>query len=107
MAPTRTRRFLPTDPPWEHADDYLSRSPLSLVGHVKTPTMLLTGEADYRTPISESEQFYEALKIRKIDTALVRIPDASHLMEGRRSYLVSKMVHILKWFELHRTEAAK
>ena len=88
--------------PWEQPEDYLKRSPLSLAGNVKTPTMLLTGEADYRTPISESEQFYEALKIRKVDTALVRIPDASHMMEGRPSYLVSKVIHILKWFEIHR-----
>ncbi len=94
-------------PPWENSETYLKRSPVSLVGNVKTPTMLLTGEADYRTPISESEQYYEALKIRKIDTALVRIPDASHGMEGRPSYLISKMVHILKWFEIHRTEVRK
>jgi len=93
--------------PWDHADHYLNRSPLSLVGNVKTPTMLLTGEADYRTPISESEQYYEALKLRKIDTALVRIPDASHGMEGRPSHLVSKVAHILKWFEIHRTDAKK
>jgi acylaminoacyl-peptidase len=94
-------------PPWENAEHYLKRSPLSLVGNVKTPTMLLTGEADYRTPISESEQFYEALKIRKVDAALVRIPDASHMMEGRPSYLVSKMIHILKWFEIHKNKANK
>ena len=93
--------------PWEHAEHYLKRSPLSLVGNVKTPTMLLTGEADFRTPISESEQYYEALKLRKIDTALVRIPDASHGMEGRPSYLASKVAHILKWFEIHRSDAKK
>jgi dipeptidyl aminopeptidase/acylaminoacyl peptidase len=94
-------------PPWENAEHYLKRSPLSLVGNVKTPTMLLTGEADYRTPIAEAEQYYEALKIRKVDTALVRIPDASHGMEGRPSYLVSKVIHILKWFDLHRTDTKK
>jgi acylaminoacyl-peptidase len=93
--------------PWENAEHYLKRSPLSLVGNVKTPTMLLTGEADYRTPISESEQFYEALKIRKIETALVRIPDASHGMEGRPSYLVSKVILILKWFEIHRSHPSE
>jgi acylaminoacyl-peptidase len=43
--------------PWEHTEEYLKRSPLSLVGNVQTPTMLLTGEEDHRTPISESEQF--------------------------------------------------
>ncbi len=100
-------RYWFNGPPWEHGEEYLKRSPLSLVGNVKTPTMLLDGEADYRTPISESEQFYEALKIRKVDTALVRIPDASHMMEGRPSYLIGKMVHILKWFELHRSRSSQ
>jgi acylaminoacyl-peptidase len=93
--------------PWDHAEHYLKRSPLSLVGNVKTPTMLLTGEADYRTPISESEQFFEALKLRKVDTALVRIPDASHGMDGRPSHLMNKVAHILKWFEIHRTQPPK
>lgn len=87
--------------PWEHAEHYLKRSPLSLVGNVTTPTMLLTGEADYRTPISESEQFYQALKLRKVDTALVRIPEASHNIVGRPSRLIAKVAHVLKWFELH------
>lgn len=88
-------------PPWEHAEHYLKRSPLSLVGNVTTPTMLLTGEVDYRTPISESEQFYQALKLRKIDTALVRVPGASHGIASRPSLLIAKVAHILKWFAMH------
>jgi len=87
--------------PWEYPEHYLKRSPLSLVGNVTTPTMLLTGEEDYRTPISESEQFYQALKLRKIDTALVRIPGASHGIAARPSNMISKVAHILKWFDLH------
>ena len=87
--------------PWDHPEEYIRRSPLSLVGNVTTPTMLLTGEEDYRTPISESEQFYQALKLRKIDTALVRIPETSHGIAARPSNLISKVAHILKWFELH------
>jgi dipeptidyl aminopeptidase/acylaminoacyl peptidase len=66
--------------------------------------MLLTGEADYRTPMSESEQYYQALKLRKIDTALVRIPEASHDMAARPTQLMSKVANILKWFEKHRVE---
>ena len=46
-----------SDYPWAQAEEYWRRSPLSLVGNVSTPTMLLTGEADYRAPISESEQY--------------------------------------------------
>jgi acylaminoacyl-peptidase len=89
-------------PPWEHMEQYWKRSPLSLVGNVTTPTMLLTGEDDHRTPMSESEQYYQALKLRKVDTALVRIPGAGHGIAKRPSQLIAKVAHILKWFEMYR-----
>ena len=88
--------------PWEDQAQYWRRSPLSLVGNVSTPTMLLTGESDYRTPISESEQFYLALKLRKVDTAMVRVPEASHGIASRPSNLIAKVVNILGWFEKHK-----
>ncbi|MEO8062924.1 MAG: S9 family peptidase [Pseudomonadota bacterium] len=89
--------------PWEKPEEYWRRSPLSLVGNVKTPTMLITGEADYRTPIEESEQYYQALKLRKIDTLMVRIPEASHGgMVARPSNLIAKVDNILAWFERYR-----
>ena len=77
----------------------MARSPISLVGNVKTPTMLLTGEEDFRTPMSETEQFYQALKLRKVETAMVRIPGASHGIAARPSHLMSKVAHVLAWFE--------
>ncbi|GAB4539636.1 MAG: S9 family peptidase [Haliangiales bacterium] len=85
--------------PWEHPEHYYERSPISLVGDVTTPTMLLTGEDDYRTPISESEQYYQALKLRKVDAVLVRIPGASHGIARRPSQLMAKVLHILAWFD--------
>jgi dipeptidyl aminopeptidase/acylaminoacyl peptidase len=88
--------------PWDEPEEYLRRSPLFQVGNVKTPTMLITGERDFRTPSSEAEQFYEALKLRKIDTALVRIPGASHGIANRPSQLVAKALHVLAWFERYR-----
>ena len=88
--------------PWEHTEHYWKRSPLSLVGNVTTPTMLLTGEEDYRTPISESEQYYQALKIRGVETAMVRIPGASHGIARRPSHLIGKVLHVLAWFERER-----
>jgi len=63
--------------------------------------MLITGEADYRTPSTEAEQFYEALKLRKIDTALVRVPNASHDISARPSLLIAKEAYILAWFAAH------
>ena len=91
-------------PPWEHTQQYMDRSPISLVGNVTTPTMLLTGESDYRTPISETEQYYQALKIRKVDSVMVRIPGASHGIAARPSNLIAKVAHILEWFERYRNK---
>ncbi len=93
------QRYWFARPPWEDADSYLARSPLQFVGNVTTPTMMLTGEADLRTPSSEAEQFYEALKIRGVDTALVRVPEASHDIAARPSHLIAKVAHVLAWFE--------
>jgi acylaminoacyl-peptidase len=87
------------EPPWADPEPYLARSPLHHVENVTTPTMLLTGELDYRTPISEAEQFYQALKLNKVDSALVRIPQASHGIASRPSHLISKVLHVLAWFE--------
>ncbi len=88
--------------PWENLDHYMDRSPIHHVGNVTTPTMLITGEVDWRTPMSESEQFYQALKIRKVPSALVRIPEASHGIAARPSHLITKVQHILGWFERYR-----
>ncbi len=92
-------------PPWEDPESYWLRSPLSLVGNVTTPTMLLTGESDLRTPMPESEQYYQALKLRKIDSALVRVPEASHGIEARPSHLIAKADNILAWFARYRTDS--
>jgi acylaminoacyl-peptidase len=89
-------------PPWENAEHYLKRSPIALAGKITTPTMIITGEADQRTPISESEQLYQALKLRKIDTALVRIPGASHDIAARPSQLIAHTAYVLQWFEEFR-----
>ena len=85
--------------PWEDPDHYWERSPLSLVGNVTTPTMLITGEVDYRTPMSETEQYYGALKLEGVPTAMVRVPGASHGIAARPSLLLAKITHILGWFE--------
>src|SRR5690606_16675915 len=98
MYPYGVRYWFP-GPPWEHFEHYWQRSPLSRVGHVTTPTMLLTGKADHRTPIPESEQFYQALKLRGVPAALVRMPGAPHNIARRPSQLIGKVLHVLGWFE--------
>lgn len=90
--------------PWEAPEHYMKRSPLSYVGNVTTPTMLLTGEEDYRTPIAESEQFYAALKLQGVEAAMVRIPGASHGIANRPSNLIAKVASVLTWFEKYRNK---
>lgn len=88
--------------PWEGSEEYVKRSPITYVGKVKTPTMMIVGEADYRTPISEAEQFYAALKLRKIDTLLVRLPGASHGINSRPSQMLTQVLSTIGWFDRHK-----
>ncbi|MFW5816108.1 MAG: S9 family peptidase [Wenzhouxiangella sp.] len=93
-------------PPWEHAEHYLARSPIDQVGRVETPTLLLTGEEDWRTPISETEQYFQALQLRGVDTAMVRVPGASHALHRRPSQLMAKPAYLVHWFERYRDRAS-
>jgi dipeptidyl aminopeptidase/acylaminoacyl peptidase len=90
--------------PWDNTEQYMQRSLTSLVSKVKTPTMVMTGEADYRTPISESEQFYDALKLLNVETVLVRVPEEPHGISRRPSHHVAKMLYVAGWFENHKAK---
>ncbi|MCH9661856.1 MAG: S9 family peptidase [Bacteroidetes bacterium] len=85
--------------PWENFEGYWKFSPISLVGNVETPTMVMVGMNDLRTPPSEAKQLYHALKLRKIETVLVEIPEASHGIASRPSNLITKVAHTLAWFD--------
>lgn len=92
------------DWPWENIETYMKFSPISLVGNVQTPTLVMVGTADLRTPLSEAKQLYHALKLRKIETALVEIPGAYHNIAGRPSQLITKVDHVLAWFAKYRAK---
>ncbi len=89
--------------PWDHVEHYWKRSPMSLVGNVTTPTMLITGEKDLRTPMAQTEQYYQALKLRKIDTVLVKVPESYHGIAARPSRMITKIEHTLAWFEKYKS----
>ncbi|WP_293900051.1 S9 family peptidase [Phenylobacterium sp.] len=89
--------------PWEDPQGYWARSPLSLVGNVKTPTLVVVGTEDNRTPPSEAEQYFAALQLRGVPTTLVRVPGASHGgIASRPSQSAAKAGAILAWFERYR-----
>jgi dipeptidyl aminopeptidase/acylaminoacyl peptidase len=90
--------------PWENFEEYWKFSPISLVGNVETPTLVMVGTADLRTPLFEAKQLYHALKLRKIETALVEIPGSYHFISNRPSQLIAKVNHVLAWFEKYPEE---
>jgi len=90
--------------PWENFESYWKFSPISLVGNIETPTMVMVGMNDLRTPPSEAKQLYHALKLRKIETVLVEIPDASHGIASRPSNLIAKVAHTLAWLNKYKRE---
>ena len=84
--------------PWEDPMEYAVRSPLHYVANVTTPTMVMTGEADLRTPMTQSEEYYRALKMLKKDTLLVRMPDEFHGWR-RPSHRMLGQLYLMAWFE--------
>jgi dipeptidyl aminopeptidase/acylaminoacyl peptidase len=88
--------------PWDDTEQYMKRSPISYVKAVKSPTLLMTGEEDWRTPITEAEQYYSALKLLKVESVLVRVPGEPHGLQRRPSHQIVKTMYVLDWFEKHR-----
>lgn len=86
--------------PWEEPEKYWARSPLSLVGKVRTPTLIITGEQDWRTPMSDSEQYFQALQLQGVESALMRLPEASHGF-GRPSQWLAAILGTIGWYDRH------
>ncbi len=85
--------------PWEDPAEHLRRSPIMYVGNVKTPTMLMTGVQDLRTPISQTEEYYQALKIRKVPTAMIRFNEEWHGTSSKPSNFLRTQLYLRSWFE--------
>lgn len=93
--------------PWEDPMEYAVRSPLHYAANVTTPTMIMTGEADLRTPIPQTEEFYRALKlVKKTDTLMVRMPEEFHGWR-RPSHQMLQQLYVMAWFEKYRTQASR
>jgi dipeptidyl aminopeptidase/acylaminoacyl peptidase len=91
--------------PWEDSAEHLRRSPITYVGKVTTPTMLMTGELDLRTPMEQTEQYYRALKLRKVDTVMVRINDEYHPFNAtprHPSNRLNQILYLRGWFEKYK-----
>lgn len=87
--------------PWQDPVEYAKRSPLSYVENVQTPILIMTGEEDLRTPISQSEEYYRALKMLKKETLLIRMPEEYHGWR-RPSHQLTQQLYLMAWFSQHK-----
>ena len=88
--------------PWENPMEYWNVSPVSLLGSINTPTVVIVGGDDLRTPPWQAKQLYNGLKLRGVEAAYVEIPGASHGIAYRPSQLITKADHVLAWFDRYR-----
>ena len=93
-------------PFWEDPSEYLRRSPIMYVGRVKTPTMLMTGILDLRTPMPQTEEYYRALKKRGIPTVMVRMNNEYHGTTSTPSNFLRTQLYLRSWFDQHGTKPA-
>jgi dipeptidyl aminopeptidase/acylaminoacyl peptidase len=88
--------------PWEQPQDFAARSPITHIANVKTPLMLIEGEADMRTPASDGgEQMFRALKYLKKTVVMVQFPGETHELSrsGKPSHRVERLHYIVGWFD--------
>ncbi len=92
-------------PFWEDPTEWMDRSSIFYVGNVKTPTMLMTGEMDLRTPMGQTEEFYQALQYIGAPTVMVRFQDEWHGTSSKPSNFMRTQLYLRKWFEKWGTHA--
>jgi len=84
---------------WKDPKKWLDHSPLMHVGTVKTPTLLMTGELDLRTPIGQTEEYYQALRAVGVPTAMIRFNGEYHGTGSKPSNWMRTQLYLLSWFQ--------
>ncbi len=87
--------------PWDDPSEHLRRSPLMYVGNVTTPTMLMTGVNDLRTPMPQTEEYYSALKVMGVETAMIRFNNEWHGTSRTPSNFLRTQLFLREWFKKH------
>ena len=90
------------EPFWDKPDEWLAHSSLMYVGHVTTPTLLMTGELDRRTPIPQTEEYYAALKMRHVPTMLLRFNEEYHGTGSKPTNFMRTQLYMMSWFQKYR-----
>jgi dipeptidyl aminopeptidase/acylaminoacyl peptidase len=89
-------------PFWEKPEQWLKQSSLMYVGNVKTPTLLMTGELDLRTPMPQTEEYYAALKYLKVPAVMLRFNGEYHGTSSKPSNFLRTQLYMMSWYQKHR-----
>ena len=84
--------------PYEKLDGFIKSSPITFVKNVRTPTLLLQGDADETDPIGQSQQFYRGLKRYHVESDFVVYPREPHGFREEK-HLVDRLNRILAWYD--------
>lgn len=93
-------------PYWEDPKPWLDQSPLMYVGRVTTPTVIMTGELDLRTPMAQSEEFFQALQMRGVPSALLRFQGEYHGTGSKPSNFMRTQLYMMSWYQQHKRDKA-
>ncbi|HMA44776.1 MAG TPA: S9 family peptidase [Gemmatimonadales bacterium] len=88
-------------PFWEKPEQWLKQSSLMYVGNVTTPTMLMTGELDLRTPMPQTEEFYAALQYRGVEAVMLRFNGEYHGTGSKPTNFMRTQLYMMSWFQKH------
>ena len=86
-------------PFWEDPSDWLSHSSLMYAGKVTTPTLLMTGVLDRRTPMPQTEEYYAALKMRGVPVTLLQFSGEYHGTGSKPSNFIRTQLYMMSWFK--------
>jgi dipeptidyl aminopeptidase/acylaminoacyl peptidase len=87
--------------PWDNLEEVMEKSPISYIGNVKTPTLIIHSEEDYRCPMDQDEQLFTALMKIGVPTEFIRFPNEPHGLSrtGKPKHRIERLQHIVRWFD--------
>jgi dipeptidyl aminopeptidase/acylaminoacyl peptidase len=86
-------------PFWEDPKEWLSHSSVMSAGKVTTPTLLMTGVLDRRTPMPQTEEYYSALKVRGVPVKLLQFEGEYHGTASKPSNFIRTQLYMMSWFK--------
>ncbi len=86
--------------PWDNPDLYRELSPATHVANVRTPTLMVQSEEDFRTPMTGAEEWFIALRKQGVPVEFVRYPRSTHDLSrtGEPWLLVDRLGRLRQWF---------